>query len=374
MATKTQSTEVTQQKKVYVKSEAVLDEMEVNGQLKPFTDYYTDDEQDTPFMPIGLIFASAIPQEDARVHLLDGSTISQDGVYADFANLIKKLKNDGHNIVYEDDENSTAEQKFDADVTATGNCGKFIIDDVNRTIRLPKITTFIQGLNNITDIGSSLSAGLPNITGSLNVTPDANNAGMDAETTGSGAITRIDVKSTGSSVGGSGWGVWGGFSFDASNSNSIYGNSETVQPPATRYPYYIVLASGYKSSQVIDIDNVVSDVNNVKNELNEKTRDYIVKSEPTSTGWFIKWASGLKEYWGVSIINDGDTHNISFSEAFASTNYAISFSPITENTSTDIIAGKVYQTVSSVRIIMSYRSMSAQGSATVNISYHAKGF
>ena len=46
MATKTESTEVSQQKKVYVKSEEVLDEMEANGQLEPFTDYYTPDEEE----------------------------------------------------------------------------------------------------------------------------------------------------------------------------------------------------------------------------------------------------------------------------------------------------------------------------------------
>lgn len=45
MATKIESTEITQQKKVYVKSEEALDEMEANGQLEPFTEYYTDDEE-----------------------------------------------------------------------------------------------------------------------------------------------------------------------------------------------------------------------------------------------------------------------------------------------------------------------------------------
>ena len=47
MATKTERTEITQQKKVFVKSEEALDEMEANGQLEPFTDYYTDSEDDS---------------------------------------------------------------------------------------------------------------------------------------------------------------------------------------------------------------------------------------------------------------------------------------------------------------------------------------
>ena len=48
MATKTSSTEVTQQKKVIVKSEEALNEMAKNGLIEPFTDYYTP-EEDTNF-------------------------------------------------------------------------------------------------------------------------------------------------------------------------------------------------------------------------------------------------------------------------------------------------------------------------------------
>ena len=44
MADKISSTEVTQQKKVFVKSEEVLKKMEEDGQLEPFTDYYTPEE------------------------------------------------------------------------------------------------------------------------------------------------------------------------------------------------------------------------------------------------------------------------------------------------------------------------------------------
>ena len=46
MADKTSSTQVTQQKKVFVKSEAVLKKMEEQGLLEPFTEYYTPDGED----------------------------------------------------------------------------------------------------------------------------------------------------------------------------------------------------------------------------------------------------------------------------------------------------------------------------------------
>lgn len=72
--------------------------------------------------------------------------------------------------------------------------------------------------------GGTMAAGLPDITGSLNV--DQDNIGMS--TSGAFSVTT-----------GSGWAHVGSkapginkISFDAQNSNAIYGASETVQPPA----------------------------------------------------------------------------------------------------------------------------------------------
>ena len=253
-----------------VSSDDVLKDMEENDQLGANQIIVTETDTEVPMMPVGSIFASAIPQTDARVHLLDGSTISQTGIYETFANLIKALDSAGNNITYKDDENSTANQKFDADVSATGNCGKFVIDDTNGTIRLPKITTFIQGLSSITNIGSSLSAGLPNITGQFDVVSAGNGAGYPFDyrnstgaftgafknpTTSSGKHYHSSSSSTTTNS------VITKYNFNANDDNKTYGNSTTVQPNATQYPYYIVLASGYKSSQAVDIDNIMNDVN-----------------------------------------------------------------------------------------------------------------
>ena len=83
------------------------------------------------------------------------------------------------------------------------------------------------------NLNSTLEAGLPNITGSwkrsdTDDVPVAN-GGMEA----SGAITRIH-RSVNSTVATSSSTAnrTCGFTFNASNSNAIYGNSSTVQPPA----------------------------------------------------------------------------------------------------------------------------------------------
>lgn len=63
----------------------------------------------------------------------------------------------------------TTEKEWQASVTNYGVCGKFVYDSVNNTVRLPKITGFIEGTINITTIGDLVEAGLPNITGDVNI-------------------------------------------------------------------------------------------------------------------------------------------------------------------------------------------------------------
>lgn len=210
-------------------------------------------------LPVGSIFASAIPVVDARAHLLDGSLITQSGIYAEFATLIKTLVSSGQPI-------SCTQAEFTADVARTGNCGKFVIDDANNAIRLPKITTFIQGLGSIADIGKSFDAGLPNITGQFQARNIGNNNTIATypDLYNSGAFTYEGL--TGATWANGGTSQSNStpnslMSFDASNSNNIYGNSSTVQPNATQFPYYIVLASGYKQQSQLDVDNIMNEVN-----------------------------------------------------------------------------------------------------------------
>ncbi len=204
------------------------------------------------FMPVGSIFASAIPQTDARVHLLDGSTISQSGMYADFATLLKSLISSGYKV-------SCTYSEYQSDIDNYGQCGKFVIDNNAGTIKLPKITKFVEGLTNLANIGKSFSAGLPNITGNLGPNTFTSGEPFDNGTalSGNGRWSGPD---------GQGW-VMTQLSFDASKSNAIYGKSTTVQPQSTAYPYYIVLAGGYKSAEQVDIDKVANDVNTNANAI-----------------------------------------------------------------------------------------------------------
>lgn len=71
------------------------------------------------------------------------------------------------------------------------------------------------------DIPAVLAAGLPNIT--------ANDFSGNPNTGGSGAI--YNAGNSDNTVG-AGQTYWRLYAFDARRSNEIYGNSDTVQPPA----------------------------------------------------------------------------------------------------------------------------------------------
>ena len=111
---------------------------------------------------IGEIVSSTIPLSDAGLHLLDGALISGSGSYADFVTYIAGLVSTYPDLF-------ETEANWQTSVTNYGVCGKFVYDSENNTVRLPKITGFIEGTTDVTALGDLIEAGLPNITDDLHV-------------------------------------------------------------------------------------------------------------------------------------------------------------------------------------------------------------
>lgn len=84
----------------------------------------------------------------------------------------------------------------------------------------------LQGADSTHTAGTTIEAGLPNITGNFN-----GNQLYDIHADGYGAF-RVGGSSSRVTPASSGDDSQTGFNFDASRSSSIYGNSTTVQPPA----------------------------------------------------------------------------------------------------------------------------------------------
>lgn len=208
-------------------------------------------------LPVGSIFSSAIPQTSRNYHLLNGDSLSINGIYSGFYNLLNTLVSQGYNL-------TCTANEYAEDIAKTGNCGKFVINTGNSSVtgtytdsqdssitatitvsaksfKLPTITMFIQGLSNLTNIGDSIEAGLPNITGTEASGRNDNLTGISGafdekqNSLGKELLLYYNASSSTSLY---------QEIFDASKSSSIYGNSNTVQPASTQYPYYIVLISG----------------------------------------------------------------------------------------------------------------------------------
>lgn len=205
-------------------------------------------------LPLGSIFAATVPiLNDSTVHLLDGSTITQTGIYAAFATYLKSLQSSYPNLF-------TTETLWQNAVTINGECGKFVIDNTAGTIRLPKIINFIQGTVSLATIGDAVAPGIPNIKGVAQGTACENYAGNP-----SGAFYRTGngtIDGHGYTVSSFGFNAASGeVKLDGTYRNDVYGKSDTVQPRSILYPYYIVLATAVKTQTVVNIDNVANDIN-----------------------------------------------------------------------------------------------------------------
>ena len=101
---------------------------------------------------------------------------------------------------------------------------------------------FLQGSNNA---GIFVDAGLPNISGTfLTVHDISNSVDLINKVYYSGAFfhSKTDISPYSGYTTASGYNEWYKNIFDASRSNAIYGNSDTVQPPAMTVRYYIKAA------------------------------------------------------------------------------------------------------------------------------------
>ena len=108
-----------------------------------------------------------------------------------------------------------------------GNVGKYSVGNGSTTFRLPNLGCWVRGggtAGTAAGVGGNLDAGLPNITASIQRM--SNNYYNNAN----GAFTSESYSDTGFYANNSGSGRGDRLRFDASRANSIYGNSDTVQP------------------------------------------------------------------------------------------------------------------------------------------------
>lgn len=134
------------------------------------------------------------------------------------------------------------EDEWQAEATANGSCGAFVVDEDAKSVRLPKITNMIQP----GDIGVFTEAGLPNITGTATqraVLRDTTGGFIPLISKSDGVFATQSTDYTANTLSCSLHSTLhptpSQLIIDASMANSIYGNSTTVQPPAVGAKLYI---------------------------------------------------------------------------------------------------------------------------------------
>lgn len=202
------------------------------------------------FRNIGEITYSLVPLTDAGLHLLDGALLQGNGIYAQFVEYINDLYTDGNY-----DNIFCTQEQWDSSVQTYGVCAKFVYNSNDNTVRLPKITGIIEGTTDIQALSDLVEAGLPNIYGEFGLNGWACQWASDAFNITGAPSGHPKTSSTTSDVTG-----YAKANFDASTYNSIYGNSNTVQPQTAKLLIYITVATTSKTNIEVNIDNISNDL------------------------------------------------------------------------------------------------------------------
>lgn len=266
---------------------------------------------------IGEIVTSAIPLSDAGLHLLDGTLLSGSGIYKEFVDYIASIYSSAFSYF-------TSEADWQASVSQYGSCGKFVYDSVANTVRLPKISNIFQGTIDPNTLGNLTEAGLPNLTGGV----CGNGFFEDAGSSYYGVFVKGSNSGKQPPAEGQGTAKW--LDFNASRSNSIYGNSNTVQPETIKVLYYIVLTNDQKTTIQVDIDEIAAD-------LNGKADVDLTNVNGSGSSLSAGWAMPSDTYINLTLGANASTYTavangwVQVTQAFSETNAKMSIAVVGAN-------------------------------------------
>ena len=228
--------------------------------------------------------------EAAYNHLvddIDGKTAQTETVAG--VTVTFYLADDGHKIV--DVANISAVESLYA---ATGVAWYYVIDTANERFKLPRTKYGFTGLRG--NVGDFVEAGLPNITGEFRLSQNTGGFESTNQTLSGVFYSNKTYSSSYQSASGSS----GNVAFDASRSSSIYGNSTTVQPPATEMYLYFYVGS-FTQTAIENTAGLNSELFNGKLDLDVGNATQNTKQ--TIVGW------GMPDYSAGVSLSDITTSN-----------------------------------------------------------------
>lgn len=198
--------------------------------------------------------------------------------------------------------------EYNTEITTYGQCAKFAVDTSSQKFKAPTIKdgSFIQQAMSDSELGKAYNAGLPNITYS--------NSGYTSDPTIDGPLQQVDR-----------WEIFqsettrdsrfiANYSFDASRSSSIYGNSDTVQPNAVALRFFVVVVDTYLNQSQLDWTTYTQSLNNKadKNLVNTDLITNCITEMPQNiklelANGVLTLKAGSKIYMPAGFETDGTT-------------------------------------------------------------------
>lgn len=197
-------------------------------------------------------------------------------------------------------------------LSAFGQVGKFVFNyngDEIVSVRIPRVVN-VQGLFDLQNLGMTVDAGLPNFIARVPLYAGQGlpyGASYFDENSGVNGVQSSNTRA-------------GTVQIDASRSNPTYGNSNTVQPEAIQYPYFIQIATGSETE-----NNIINEIelNNPYSLFDSKYSDHELnnlswlKSEgqwnakavyPTAYDKLLKVYNGTETVEGLSVKLSTETY------------------------------------------------------------------
>lgn len=233
-------------------------------------------------LPLGHIFAWPFPTAPDGCIILNGSTYNRN-LYTDFFAYIKskgwtKTETEWQSIARSNN----------------GFCPWYSEGDGSTNFRTPKFAPHQKIALASGDAGKYHEAGLPNITGSCIPGAPGRYVSISNFTGAFSYVGNNLAAGDGSSTHPS---DISGIGFDASRSNSIYGNSTTVQPESHDWIICAVAFGTATNVGSVDIANVMSAVGQVQANPNLQGTAHIVETWKSSDelSWYRKYSDGWIE-------------------------------------------------------------------------------
>lgn len=184
-----------------------------------------------------------------------------------------------------------------------GNVPFYSKGNGSTTFRVPALKCWVRGAGSISEVGGYLAAGLPNITGTL---LGSGSNSINNETYFTGAfdyVSPVPSKTYGASEKNEKYNS--SADFKASLSNSIYGSSDTVQPPSIVGLWCVKAYGTVTNVGSTDVANLAQGLTNAETRISvlntlvgAENNGGIVAALLEQNG-YVKYANSLILQWGV---------------------------------------------------------------------------